>query len=305
MLSVGQMLQAERERQGLSIEDVADRTKISLKNLRAIESDDSAAVLTAFFYKSFVRQFASTLAIDYSTLEESVNLLASSIPAPRIPGQDYHAVDVPPIRPRRTRWWSNALPVVALIGVLAACSGLYSMVDRLEIPDASTIKQFASRISERATLPGKPAPQVIASSRDLIAKEPATSSVNQIPPASAQPSTSVTKAQVDAQIPVASEAVSLKIAAVEQAWLSVDADGHHIYSGVLEASDTKVLEGRETARIRTGNAGGLTVTFNGKDLGTLGQRGQVRTVLFTKDQYEILQPDLSSRLELLPVSFTE
>jgi cytoskeleton protein RodZ len=305
MLSVGQMLQAERERQGLSIEDVADRTKISLKNLRAIESDDSAAVLTAFFYKSFVRQFASTLAIDYSTLEESVNLLASSIPAPRIPGQDYHAVDVPPIRPRRTRWWSNALPVVALIGVLAACSGLYSMVDRLEIPDASTIKQFASRISERATLPGKPAPQVIASSRDLIAKEPATSSVKQIPPASAQPSTSVTKAQVDAQIPVASEAVSLKIAAVEQAWLSVDADGHHIYSGVLEASDTKVLEGRETARIRTGNAGGLTVTFNGKDLGTLGQRGQVRTVLFTKDQYEILQPDLSSRLELLPVSFTE
>ena len=137
MLSVGQMLQAERERQGLSIEDVADRTKISLKNLRAIESDDSAAVLTAFFYKSFVRQFASTLAIDYSTLEESVNLLASSIPAPRIPGQDYHAVDVPPIRPRRTRWWSNALPVVALIGVLAACSGLYSMVDRLEIPDRS------------------------------------------------------------------------------------------------------------------------------------------------------------------------
>jgi transcriptional regulator with XRE-family HTH domain len=71
MLSVGQMLQAERERQGLSIEDVADRTKISLKNLRAIESDDSAAVLTAFFYKSFVRQFASTLAIDYSTLEVS------------------------------------------------------------------------------------------------------------------------------------------------------------------------------------------------------------------------------------------
>ena len=305
MLSVGQMLQAERERQGLSIEDVADRTKISLKNLRAIESDDSAAVLTAFFYKSFVRQFASTLAIDYSTLEESVNLLASSIPAPRIPGQDYHAVDVPPIRPRRTRWWSNALPVVALIGVLAACSGLYSMVDRLEIPDASTIKQFASRISERATLPGKPAPQVIASSQNLIAKDPDTSSINQIPQASAQTSTSVTKAQFDAQVQVASEAVSLKIAAVEQAWLSVDADGHHIYSGVLEASDTKVLEGRETARIRTGNAGGLTVTFNGKDLGTLGQRGQVRTVLFTKDQYEILQPDLSSRLELLPVSFTE
>jgi cytoskeleton protein RodZ len=96
------------------------------------------------------------------------------------------------------------------------------------------------------------------------------------------------------------EAILLKIAAVEKTWLSVDTDGKHIYSGLLDAADTKELEGRVTARIRTGNAGGLTVTFNGRELGALGQRGQVRTVVFTRDQYRILAPSLTSRLRLLP-----
>jgi cytoskeleton protein RodZ len=96
------------------------------------------------------------------------------------------------------------------------------------------------------------------------------------------------------------EAILLKIAAVEKTWLSVDTDGKHIYSGLLDAADTKELEGRVTARIRTGNAGGLTVTFNGRELGTLGQRGQVRTVVFTRDRYRILAPSLMSRLQLLP-----
>jgi hypothetical protein len=73
----------------------------------------------------------------------------------------------------------------------------------------------------------------------------------------------------------------------------------------LQPEDTKVFEGHDTAKIKTGNAGGLTVTFNGKEIGRLGERGQVRTVLFTRDQYEIVQPSLTSRLEVLPVKLTQ
>jgi hypothetical protein len=66
------------------------------------------------------------------------------------------------------------------------------------------------------------------------------------------------------------------------------ADGKELYSGVLEASETKILEGHESARIRTGNAGGLTMTFNGKDVGVLGPHGQIRTVIFTRDNFKVL-----------------
>ena len=88
---------------------------------------------------------------------------------------------------------------------------------------------------------------------------------------------------------------------MEKSWLSIDSDGKRVYSGLLAAADTKVFEGRETARVRTGNAGGIRVVFNGREIGRLGSRGEVLTVLFTPTDYEILQPT-SARLELLPVS---
>jgi cytoskeleton protein RodZ len=59
---------------------------------------------------------------------------------------------------------------------------------------------------------------------------------------------------------------------------------------VLDVAETKELEGHNSARIRTGNAGGVNVLFNGKTIGSLGPRGQVRTVVFTKDNYEIVEP---------------
>jgi hypothetical protein len=70
---------------------------------------------------------------------------------------------------------------------------------------------------------------------------------------------------------------------------------------VLKASQTKVLVGRETARIRTGNAGGLTVQFNGKELGPMGRRGETRTLLFTTTGYEVVRSAVQA---LVPALFT-
>jgi hypothetical protein len=82
----------------------------------------------------------------------------------------------------------------------------------------------------------------------------------------------------------------VEVAAVERTWLSITADHKEVYSGVMEVAETKELEGHDSARIRTGNAGGVSVLFNGKTIGSLGPRGQVRTVVFTKDNYEIVEP---------------
>jgi hypothetical protein len=52
---------------------------------------------------------------------------------------------------------------------------------------------------------------------------------------------------------------------------------------------TKSFNGKDTAQIRTANAGGVNVIFNGRALGPLGRRGQARTVVFTKSGYEVVQ----------------
>jgi cytoskeleton protein RodZ len=84
--------------------------------------------------------------------------------------------------------------------------------------------------------------------------------------------------------------VVLNLAATEETWLSITSDGKQIFSGVLQPSQTKTLTGLEAAKLRVGNAGGLEVRWNGKPIGPIGPRGQVRVILFTPENFQILEP---------------
>jgi transcriptional regulator with XRE-family HTH domain len=258
MSPVGRVLRDEREKQRLSLEQLSRQTRISLSYLHAIEADDVARI-SPFYYRSFVRQMAAALKIEYAALEPAVKAVSVSIPNTQTQVQAGYVPKLEPIRPPRDSAWGWASILFSLFAVTAVCSGLYALLDRVQFPDLSSLHR-AEAISP-VSLPSI-SPSVVR--------------------------------------PVSGETISLKIAAVEKSWLAVETDGKRIYSGLLEADATKELEGRESAKIRTGNAGGLTVTFNGRQLGLLGQRGQVRTVLFTRGQYEILQPNLTMRIELLP-----
>ena len=44
----------------------------------------------------------------------------------------------------------------------------------------------------------------------------------------------------------------------------------------------------DRVRQRLGNAGGVTITLNGKPVGPVGPKGQVRTVQFTSGGFEIV-----------------
>jgi hypothetical protein len=96
-------------------------------------------------------------------------------------------------------------------------------------------------------------------------------------------------AKLDAASTEDNQSLQIEISAMERTWLSIVTDGQMTFSGMLEAAETKVLQGHEKAQLRTGNAGGINVVFNGRNIGPIGSRGQVRTVVFTKDNYEVLE----------------
>jgi hypothetical protein len=257
MLSAGQILRNERQRQALDLSSVSKQTKISERFLAAIEKDDISQIPSAFVYKSFARQAAAALKLDFSQIADQVKLTADQFPELRVPGQDVRRLGVPPIRPRRESVSGFVSGLASLFAVVALCSGLYAYVERMQMPDLTAGLVGAARVNGSAAASAQP-----------------------------QPST---------------EAIQLKVGAKEQTWLSFESDGHRVFSGLLEPAQTKVFEGREMARMRTGNAGGVTVVFNGRDLGSLGGRGQVRTVVFTRDdQYKIVQPALTASLRLFP-----
>lgn len=64
MGSFGERLQREREMRGITLEEIADSTKIGTRSLRALEEEDFDKLPGGIFNKGFVRAYARYLGID-------------------------------------------------------------------------------------------------------------------------------------------------------------------------------------------------------------------------------------------------
>lgn len=300
MQSVGQQIREQRLRLGLKLEEISAKSRISLKVLQAIESDDLAAVSSPFLYRSFARQFAAHLKLDLGPLNTAVDEAAKSMPQPRIPGQGQieRAKLAPlPVRGRKGnfRW----LYSVASLGfMLVACSSVYSVWQNSKsawLNDLGSLRDKATRDRFNASS-GASKPQAVVESWPATRSGGAQRPEEHATPRSTPPPPDKPAAQEETLASGGTDSSSgstasdfrIELSALERTWLSVVEDGKQTFSGILAPEETKVLEGHETARIRTGNAGGLNCVFNGRPIGPLGPRGQVRTVVFTKSNYEVL-----------------
>lgn len=89
----------------------------------------------------------------------------------------------------------------------------------------------------------------------------------------ATPTSAPTRTPTPSPTPV--EGVRLSLAVIERAWLQVTLDGQEQPGELLEAGDERTWEADRSIRLVCGNAGGIQVTVNGQELGTLGDRAQV------------------------------
>src|SRR5712691_12732647 len=75
MTSVGKQLRSAREEQQRSLAEIAGDLCITQRYLRAIEEDDLASLPGVFFYKSFVKQYASILGVSMGELQPGIEAL--------------------------------------------------------------------------------------------------------------------------------------------------------------------------------------------------------------------------------------
>ena len=74
------------------------------------------------------------------------------------------------------------------------------------------------------------------------------------------------------------EELLLQINARSTVWISITADGERQWQGTMKPNQSREVQATETIRLTVGNAGGVQLTLNGKDLGALGGEGEVKTV---------------------------
>jgi cytoskeletal protein RodZ len=284
MQSVGQILLAARLASGRTMEDVSAKTRITLKNLKAIEEDEFSIVSSRFFYKSFVRQYAEELDLSYSQIAEAVKAAADTMPRPLMPGEG--ETPLPRVGGMRTakrgklRWLHS---LASLVVMLVACSTVYAMWQNSRSHLQASITSFVTSLKQN-THPEK-------LSRSAVSAQPQPISLVKISLVKTNTVNPDTQKRPAAEtLEDANSSPHIQLSALEPTWLSIMADGKQDFVGILDPAEIKVLGAHDNVRIRTGNAGGVNVVFNGKSLGALGARGQVRTVVFTKDSYEVVEP---------------
>ena|GEM_PF-2773889 len=69
MLTVGKLLKNERERQELTFEDIADRTKINVKYIKAIEEERKSVFPGDLYYELFTKSYAEALGLEYAKIK--------------------------------------------------------------------------------------------------------------------------------------------------------------------------------------------------------------------------------------------
>jgi cytoskeleton protein RodZ len=308
MLSVGETLKRARKSQGLDLATVAARTKISAKYLEAIESDDRKLLPSGFFYRSFVEQYAKVLSLDTQAIDAEIDrVLSADAPLP-LPGfESVVARNVPSMNSaHRFRTSMSYGSAVTLLVVLAGCSGIYTWwhtspmsFDLKGIIDKGVIEKvraLGNQSTAQAVNQRVSAPRVVSKQVPVSKPEPATQSAPTpvvAPPVADEPSAK--PVGTSENFTEASERkVLLDLLARESTWLSVSSDGKPVFSGMLRAHETKTVSGRQSAKLRVGNAAGIEVRLNGRLLGPLGARGQALTVLFTPDNFQVFGPPKES-----------
>lgn len=127
-IAVGELLQQKRQAADISIEEMAEITKISKTHLLAIEANRFEDLPGPAYLRGFIRLYAEQLGLDASQLLAQVNQQHKTDPE-EIPGVKLEKPDKPALSRRIQRF---SLPVLLLITLIA--STLFFGPDTSETP---------------------------------------------------------------------------------------------------------------------------------------------------------------------------
>jgi len=318
MTSIGDTLRRERLRRKLEVAKIAGDLKISARFLAAIEADDFAKLPGGVFTRSFVRQYAAYLGLDAEGLAAEVQrAVEPETPSTEI--TDKHKPDVPGIPMGSGIGWQSIserrggvpswLKAGALLVVLMlACSGVYWWWERprhlatvAEIPQPTRVQ--AAPVPQPPV--SSPAPATPPAAEPAVSPTPVAQSsadphagaaTPETPPAAVPP--------VGSGIPVIppnpNASVRVGITADEQVWIRAVVNGKSQFEGTLQPHETRTVDGDGEVVLRLGNAGGVSMTLNGKPVVGLDlPKGQVRNVQFTSGGFQIVSAPKSDPLDRL------
>lgn len=293
MPSFGEKLKLEREKRKITLDQVSSSTKIGTRMLQALEEDKFSQLPGGIFNKGFVRAYARAVGLDED--QTVADYLEASGDAPPVKPETREPAPESHEPPRsvvhdseptgrleiRAEAASRQLPwgiFAVVLLVVALALSLWNRRRQEQRPSAPPTHAAAQEPSPAPTQP--PIPSSSSSARAETASPASAAPLSGgglAPPSSTSPSPHAAQIQPIVSSAAAGE-FTLQIAAREESWISIAADGQGPASELLPAGSQRTVHARKDVVVRAGNSGALDFQLNGKPLAVGGDYGEVKTV---------------------------
>jgi len=252
-LSFGIFLRQTRLRRGFTLAETALAVRVPEQFLEALEDGDYDALPPKPYVKGFLDAYSAHLSLDpvevWHRFEESFSHFSRH-------GADEGRTIFGIFRPQgeKLHWWDWAVPMVLAGAVLSLLAVRWLMPGE----DSQVISPTPA-VVEHAL--------VTTSAVDAAGGESDLGAVTTIPPEDAR------------------TGVRLLLRAESASWLAIEKDGAPSEEWTMEEGQMRVVTARKSLVLSLGNAGAVQINVNGRELGFIGYKGEVkRNILFTASE---------------------
>ncbi len=251
---IGDLLRRERERQNLSIKDIEKATSIRALYIDAIEKGEYKTLPGEVYAKGFVRNYANYLKLNANEIVNAFN-------EEMHPQEELQDAAGSSSAEEARQEQSAERNREEYRGPMEKKS--HGVRNALMVAAAVFVVAFAALIAFGGDEePSAPAPRA----KTQTAQQQKQS-----------------QKQTEAAPKPAADGVEMKLSFTDRCWTEVVVDGKTEFEGTAEKGKVLTLKGKDKVRITAGNAGALNYSLNGKDMGAIGQKGEVVEKTFTKE----------------------
>lgn len=256
---IGDLLRRERERQNLSIKDIEKATSIRALYIDAIEKGEYKTLPGEVYAKGFVRNYANYLKLNANEIVNAFNEEMHPQEELQESAGSSSAEEARQEQSAERNREEYRGPKITSLESYPMEKKSHGVRNALMVAAAVFVVAFAALIAFGGDEePSAPAPR-------------------------AKTQTQQGQKQTEAAPKPAADGVEVKLSFTDRCWTEVVVDGKTEFEGTAEKGKVLTLKGKDKVRITAGNAGALNYSLNGKDMGAIGQKGEVVEKTFTKE----------------------
>lgn len=283
MDSIGEFFKQARETKGLTLDEVAFKTRIHPSFLRAIEEGNFTKLPDQVFVKGFVRSYARALGVDEDEAVRQFLATAGSFYEKQAEGERLRLKQAEDERRKRAnRNVVIGATGVALLGLIFMLSREQTMVTTRQAAEQVPSTSAASPQAEEAlpsTAGEHEAPESAAAAPSAGPVGPQREEAVGLVQEPADPASALPLERVRPERPP----LILDVEATELSWVVVQVDGAGLHEALLRPGERVRWKASDRFNVTLGNAGGVRVELNGKPVGPFGPSGKVaRDIVFKR-----------------------